>query len=143
MTVKLLTILAAAFAAGAAGHLLFRPKKNEGGDSAAQPQRIYELGHDETVIDDGHDIPVECRACVEDACRAMDFMTLQGASRVTFRTEEGEKLEFHIPGDSGIHLISGDQGLLEYQQQTFITFVKDSGEIVGALYHIPAEEMEE
>jgi len=102
----------------------------------------YELDHEEAVIENLDDRPVECRACVQESNRAMDFMTLQGASRVTFLTADGQTLKFHIPGESGAFLFKGDEGLLEYRDQTFLSFVKDSGEVVGAMYHIPAEETE-
>lgn len=138
---KLLAILAA-FAAGAAAHALMRSGADERRDETAQPVTTYELDHDEAAIDAEPDAPVERRACVEEASRAMDFMTLQGASRVTFRLENGEKLKLHIPGDSGKHLFKGDQGLLEYRGQTFLSFAKDNGEIVGALYYVPAEDTE-
>lgn len=142
MTVKLLKLLAA-FAAGAATHYLLRSRSEKQTDEeAAQPTTTYELDHEEAVIDGAEAAPVECRARVEEAMRAMDFMTLQGASRVTFCTEDGQKLKFHIPGENGAYLAKGDEGLLEYREQTFISFVKDSGEVVGAMYHIPAEDTE-
>ncbi len=143
MTVKLMTILVA-FAAGAAAHFLTSQKmKKKGGGYDTEPTTgTYELDHEEAVIEGGQDAPIECRARVEESFRAMDFMTLQGASRVTFRTEDGQKLKFHIPGESGMFLKQGDTGILEYREQTFLSFVKDSGEIVGAMYHIPAEDTE-
>lgn len=138
---KLLAILAA-FAAGAIAHHL--TSMNGKKPQAQEPQQMgtYELDHEEAVIENLDDRPVECRACVKESNRAMDFMTLQGASRVTFLTEDGQTLKFHIPGESGAFLFKGDEGLLEYRDQTFLSFVKDSGEVVGAMYHIPAEETE-
>lgn len=138
---KLLAILAA-FAAGAAAHFLVQSRTQSQGNEAEQPVTTYELDHEEAVIDGETDAPVECRASVEAASRAMDFMTLQGASRVTFRLEDDRKLKFYIPGESSAHLLRGDQGVLEYRGQTFLSFVKDSGEVVGALYYIPAEDTE-
>lgn len=141
MTVKLLTILAA-FAAGAAAHFLTTLKTNKDEENITQPTGTYELDHEEAVIEDMQTAPTECRAKVEESFRAMDFMTLQGASRVTFLTGDGQKKKFYIPGESGAFLVKGDEGVLEYRDQTFLSFVKDSGEVVGAMYHIPAEDTE-
>lgn len=141
---KIVSILAL-LAAGAAGCLFLK-------ESGAEQEDSDELsGQEATAAEEiggafakgAQDAPAQCSAVVEDACRAMDIITLQGASRVTFRTADGQKRKYLIPGEGGLHLRPGDEGTLEYHGQTFISFTKESGEIVGALYYIPAEDTEE
>lgn len=84
-----------------------------------------------------------CRAEIIEARREMDPVTLQGWSRVTFRCEDGEERKMYFPGENGVYLLKGENGLLEHCDGKFVSFEKDSGEIVGALYHIPAGETEE
>lgn len=152
---KLLAILAA-FAAGAATHfLLGRRNTQEQDEHVMAGSSTYELDHDEAVIEDAPDMtkeqegreeqeeteaPVQIGAVIAESCREMDPITLRGASRLSFRCEDGEKRDFFIPGESGVHLVSGERGTLEYQGLTFLSFTKESGEVVGALFHIPAEE---
>ncbi|MBQ8555698.1 MAG: hypothetical protein IJ438_07485 [Clostridia bacterium] len=90
------------------------------------------------------EIPVmEIRCTIVDSCRAMDPVTLTGASRVTFRDEAGYERKLHIPGSNGALLYPGDAGVLTCQGDVFVSFEKPDGEIVGALYHIPAAAQEE
>lgn len=84
-----------------------------------------------------------CRAEILEARREMDPVTLQGWSRVTFRCEDGEERKMYFPGENGIYLLKGETGMLEHRDGAFVSFEKDSGEIVGALYHIPADGTEE
>lgn len=80
------------------------------------------------------------RATIKSARREMDPVTLQGWSRVIFACEDGEERKMYFPGDNGIYLTAGEDGLLEHRDGAFVSFEKDSGEIVGALYHILPEE---
>lgn len=84
-----------------------------------------------------------CRAEILEARREMDPVTLQGWSRVTFLCEDGETRKMYFPGENGVYLLRGEKGALEHREGAFVSFEKDSGEIVGALYHIPAEAREE
>lgn len=84
-----------------------------------------------------------CRAEILEARREMDPVTLQGWSRVIFLCEDGETRKMYFPGENGVYLLKGERGVLEHHEGAFVSFEKDSGEIVGALYHIPAEDREE
>lgn len=89
-------------------------------------------------------LPTETvRATIREACRDMDPVTLQGWSRVIFSCEDGAERKMQFPGENGLYLTEGESGLLEHRNGAFVSFEKDSGEIVGALYHIPAENGEE
>lgn len=132
---KLLMLLAA-FAAGAVAHHLWTQDATDGQTREEDTQM-------EQPDEDAPEGPPSCHAEVAEISRAMDPVTLTGATRAAFRTEAGETLKFLIPGDSGRYLVRGEQGMLEYRGGDFICFTKDSGEVVGALYHIPAEDEEE
>ena len=82
------------------------------------------------------------RAVIKSAKRDLDPVTLQGWSRVTFTCEDGTEMKMCFPGSNGVHLISGEAGLLEHSDGAFVSFEKDSGQIVAALYHIPADTEE-
>jgi len=139
---KLWTILAA-FAAGAATHFLLRERHKETEAPVMSEGATYELNHDEAVIEDTPDAAVQISAVIKESCREMDPITLRGASRLSFQCDDGQKRDFFVPGESGVYLVAGERGSLEYQGTTFISFTKESGEVVGALYHIPAEEVDE
>ena len=136
---KLLTILAA-FAAGAATHFLLRRKQKEHEAPVMSEGATYELNHDEAVIEEAPDSAVQIGAVIRESCRAMDPITLRGASKLSFTCEDGVKRDFFVPGENGVHLVAGERGILEYHGNTFVSFTKESGEIVGALYHIPPEQ---
>lgn len=80
------------------------------------------------------------RATIRSARREMDPVTLQGWSRVIFTCEDGEERKMYFPGENGVYLTAGESGILEHRDGAFVSFEKDSGEVVGALYHILPEE---
>ena len=80
------------------------------------------------------------RATIRSARREMDPVTLQGWSRVIFDCEDGQERKMYFSGPNGVYLTAGEEGILEHRDGVFVSFEKDSGEIVGALFHIPAEE---
>ena len=77
-----------------------------------------------------------CRAEILETCRDLDPVTLQGWSRVSFLCEDGETRKFTFAGVNGVHLVSGETGLLEYRGAAFVGFEKDSGEYISPLFHV-------
>ena len=80
------------------------------------------------------------KARVEKNFRRMDFITLQGASEATFSLADGRKKTFLIQGDHARALCPGDEGLLTWQGNAFLSFEKPDGGMVTALFVIPAPE---
>lgn len=145
---KLFLMLLGALAAGVTVKALHRKHELES-PLTDQTGQCYDLSDEEAVLREveAEDAPlpeaVERPAVVTAAWRAMDPVSFKGASVVTFLLEDGEERTLHIPGDNGQHLQVGDRGLLESQGDQFISFVKENGEVVGALYHIPANAVQE
>lgn len=79
-------------------------------------------------------------ATIKSARREMDPVTLQGWSRVIFTCEDGKERKMYFPGENGVYLTAGERGILEHRDGAFVSFEKESGEIVGALYHLLPEE---
>lgn len=92
----------------------------------------YDSGDDDSSDEMQHE---ELAASILEASRAMDPLTLQGASRVTFDCEDGKKRKLLIPGPNGVFLTKGDKGLLTFAGSAFISFEKDDGEFVSPLFH--------
>lgn len=82
-------------------------------------------------------LPREAAAVVTDNRRESSVITLKGWNVVSFRLEDGEERTFHIQGEQGRYLQEGDQGTLTYQEGAFLSFVKENGETVGAMYYLP------
>ena len=80
------------------------------------------------------------QARVEKNFRRMNFITLQGASEVTFALADGRKKTFIIQGDHARALCPGDEGLLKWQGNAFLSFERPDGSMVTALFVIPAPE---
>ena len=80
------------------------------------------------------------QARVEKNFRRMDFITLQGASETTFALVDGRKKTFVIQGDHARALRPGDEGLLKWQGNAFLSFERPDGSMVTALFVIPAPE---
>jgi len=78
-------------------------------------------------------------AVVMESNRAMDPLTLQGASRVKLDCADGKKRKFVIPGPNGAFLIKGDSGCLTFAGSSFISFEKDSGEFISPLFRTVPE----
>lgn len=127
-------------AAGAAGWALAKRKPKEESESG-DPRVVY-LSDEDCVIDGSlaDDGTVKVPATVQQCFRRMDPITLKGASDVAFLLEDGRKVKLLIPGESGRCLNAGDTGLLTWQGTHFILFEKDSGELIGSMFHAPAEE---
>lgn len=84
-----------------------------------------------------------CRAVVREAFRAMDPITLQARTAVVFVLPDDSTWKAFIQGEGGSHLLPGDEGLLERSGDVFLSFAKDSGEVIGAMYYVPAAPEEE
>ena len=97
--------------------------------------------------------PVECES-KPDACdaeltteaayvsamvRAMDPLSLNPASVVTFTTYDGTELEVVIRGEGGLHVAQHDAGFLTMNGDVFVSFEKENGEIIGAMYYVPVQ----
>ncbi len=79
------------------------------------------------------------RAVIKAAQRDMDPVTLQGWSRVIFTCEDGVERKMYFPGKNGVYLVAGEHGLLEHRDGAFVSFEKDSGELVTPMYHLLPE----
>ena len=79
-------------------------------------------------------------ARVEKNFRRMNFITLQGASEATFSLVDGRKKTFLIQGDHARALCPGDEGLLTWQGNAFLSFERTDGGMVTALFVIPTPE---
>ena len=86
-----------------------------------------------------HDVQ-SAQARVEKNFRRMDFITLRGASEVTFTLEDGRRKTFLIQGDHARMLCPGDAGELTWQGSAFVSFERPDGGMVTALFVIPAPE---
>lgn len=82
------------------------------------------------------------RAVIKSAHRDMDPVTLQGWSRVIFNCEDGEERKMYFPGENGVYLVASEAGVLEHRDGAFVSFEKDSGEIVTPLFHLLPESEE-
>lgn len=123
-------------AAGCFGKLVY--------DALNQPSP-YEA--DETrqpdAADEASAVGDTCRAVVTGAYREMDPITLQARTVVTFCLPDESTWQAGVSGEGGQYLQPGDEGLLERSGDVFLSFVKDSGEVIGAMYYIPASAAEE
>lgn len=107
--------------------------------SAAQEESPVLSVSEDTPDDGERTAAAEVLHCV----RRMDFLTLSGASDVSFLLADGTELDFHITGEGCQHLQIGDSGMLTWSGESFILFEKDNGEIVGGLFYSPAESEDE
>ena len=122
-------------AAGAAGWALAkRCKKAECDD--ANPQVVY-LSDDDAVIDAE---PAAVAATVKNCFRRMDPLTLSGANEAVFRLEDGTEVKLNFTGEGGLHIKSGDCGLLTWRGMRLIRFEKDNGDVIGGSFYAPAGE---
>ena len=70
----------------------------------------------------------------------MNPVTLSSWTRIVCDCEDGVERKMSFDGENGMYLSEGDTGMLEHRDGVFVSFEKDSGEVVAPLYHIPAEE---
>lgn len=106
-------------------------------EQAAQDTDDDEAGTEEDVAE-----TQTVRAVIKAAHRDMDPVTLQGWSRVIFSCEDGEERKMYFPGEHGVFLVAGEAGVLEHRDGAFVSFEKDSGEVVTPLFHLLPESEE-
>ena len=124
-------------AAGAAGWALAkRCKKAEFDD--ANPQVVY-LSDDDAVIDTE---PAAVAATVKNCFRRMDPLTLSGTNEAVFVLEDGTEVKLNFTGEGGLHIKSGDRGMLTWRGMRLIRFEKDNGDVIGGSFYAPAGEEE-
>ena len=122
-------------AAGAAGWALAkRCKKAEFDD--ANPQVVY-LSDDDAIIDAE---PAAVAATVKNCFRRMDPLTLSGANEAVFVLEDGTEVKLNFTGEGGLHIKSGDRGMLTWRGMRLIRFEKDNGDVIGGSFYAPAGE---
>ena len=85
-------------------------------------------------------VTVSVRAQITRVRNDMNPVTLRAWTRLECRTEFGEEMQMSFDGEYGIFLKAGETGVLEHRDGAFVSFTKDSGEVVAVLYRIPAEE---
>jgi len=122
-------------AAGAAGWALAKRKR----ESTAQSNdaHVVYLSDDEAVID-GELRPVP--ATVKSCFRRMNPLELNPGNEAVFLLEDGAEIRLNFAGEGGLHLREGDRGLLTWRGMRLIRFEKESGEVIGGMFYMPAQE---
>lgn len=109
---------------------LIRPEK------PGQPE-MEAPAEDETAMEETQLI----RATIRTAKHDMNPVTLQGWTRIICDCEDGVERTMSFDGDTGVYLTAGESGLLEHRDGVFVSFTKDSGEVVTRLYRmLPGDE---
>lgn len=105
---------------------------------------------DEAAAPAGTEAPAEemiettiVRARIKRVKHDMNPVTLRGWTRLICECEDGQERTMSFDGETGVHLTDGEWGMLEHRNGVFVSFEKDSGEIVAPLYYVPAEDEEE
>lgn len=104
--------------------------------------RDEEAGTDDDDADEAEDLPPTelVRAEIKRVKRDMNPVTLSSWTRIVCACADGVERTMSFDGESGMFLSEGDTGVLEHREGVFVSFEKDSGEVVAPMYHIPAEE---
>ncbi|MBQ2954745.1 MAG: hypothetical protein IJE07_14540 [Clostridia bacterium] len=79
------------------------------------------------------------RATLRKVKHDMNPVTLQGWTRIICDCEDGVERTMSFDGDTGVYLMAGESGLLEHRDGVFVSFTKDSGEMVTKLYRMLPE----
>ena len=79
------------------------------------------------------------RATLRKVKHDMNPVTLQGWTRIICDCEDGVERTMSFDGDTGVYLMAGERGLLEHRDGVFVSFTKDSGEMVTKLYRMLPE----
>lgn len=80
------------------------------------------------------------RVTIRSVRHDMNPVTLRSWTRLVCDGEDGTEHKMSFDGENGMYLAEGDTGILEHRDGVFVSFEKDTGEVVAILYHIPAEE---
>ena len=126
-----MALLAAAVAAGVS----LAMRKSDVPDT--EGEKVVYLGDDEAVVDPERP-PVA--ATVKSCIRRMDPLTLNAANEAVFILEDGSEVKLNFAGEGGLHMKSGDHGLLAWRGMRLIRFEMDNGDVVGGMFYAPAGE---
>ena len=126
-----MALLAAAVAAGVS----LAMRKPDAPDT--ESEKVVYLGDDEAVVDPERP-PVA--ATVKSCIRRMDPLTLNAANEAVFILEDGSEVKLNFAGEGGLHMKSGDHGLLAWRGMRLIRFEMDNGDVVGGMFYAPAGE---
>lgn len=122
-------------AAGAAGWALAQ-RKQKPAETADEPQVVY-LSDDEAVIDaEPQPVPATVKICY----RRMDPLSLTPSNEATFLLLDGNEVKLSFAGEGGLHLKAGDRGMLTWKGLRLIRFEKETGEVIGGMFYMPAQE---
>ena len=132
-------LVAAAFVTGVG-------RQNASEEGSVNGQETLQNADDRQVADelapvDGFQADTQfVRATIRTVKRDMHPLKLQSWTRIVCDCEDGVERAMSFDGENGIYLAAGDTGILEHRDDVFVSFEKDTGEVVAVLYHIPAEE---
>lgn len=132
--IKILLVAGAALLAAAC---MLKSRGDEAPDIEAQPPadaaaEAEEAGGTETV-----------RATLRSVKHDMNPVTLQGWTRIVCDCGDGVVRKMSFDGETGVYLAAGESGLLEHHDGVFVSFTKDSGEVVAKLYRMLPEDGQE
>lgn len=119
--------------AGAVGSQLARDR------NAPSPDEEYEAEDMADMDDDSADVPgvpAQVSACF----RCMNPLTLEAANEATFILADGEEVRLSFAGEGGLHLQTGERGLLTWRGTRLIRFEKENGDVIGGMFYAPAGE---
>lgn len=122
-------------AAGAAGWAL--AKRNKKAVETNNDAHVVYLSDDEAVIDAE---PQPVSAAVKTCFRRMNPLSLHPANEAIFLLADGAEIKLNFDGDGGLHLKPGDQGMLTWRGMRLIRFEKETGEVIGGMFYMPAQE---
>lgn len=83
------------------------------------------------------------RAMIRRVKHDMNPVTLRGWTRIVCDCEDGAERTMSFDGETGVYLAAGESGLLEHREGVFVSFTKDSGEVVTGLYRLLPGEQDE
>lgn len=76
------------------------------------------------------------RASIRHVKHDMDPVTLKGWTRLVCDCEDGVERKMTFEGATGVYMTDGEKGLLEHRDGVFVSFTKDSGEVITPMYRL-------
>lgn len=122
-------------AAGAAGWAWAKRRKEN--TAAENDSHVVYLSDDEAVIDAE---PAPVPATVKTCFRRMNPLSLNPANEAVFILADGAEVKLNFDGEGGLHLKPGDSGLLTWRGMRLIRFEMETGEVIGGMFYVPAQE---
>ena len=133
----LLIKAAVLLAAGAAGWALSRRKTAQEVQEEPAGERVVYLGEDDAVIDPERPlVPATVKSCF----RRMDPLSLNSGNEAVFLLEDGTEVKLNFSGEGGLHLKTGDRGLLTWRGMRLLRFEREDGAVFGGMFYAPAGE---